>query len=82
MISSTHPEATDDTTQNIPVECIRAGEGYKNMREELAAFVAMTVEEKERATRERSMGPGKMAKFIADFTRKSLIPSWKKYEND
>lgn len=44
---------------------LRPSPPYETMREELAAYKTLTAEEKEEATRQQSMGPGKMAKMAS-----------------
>lgn len=53
----------------LPVQSIQPSSCYESLSEELKAFKALTVEEKEAATKAGTMGPGKMAKFVECFAK-------------
>lgn len=48
----------------IVVECVTPNAECASMKSETAAYKAMSMEEKDEATRSRLMGPGKMAKAL------------------
>ena len=75
MASTSNP---DKAPENIPIECIKPGKAFRTMKEEMCVYRAMDSEEKERATVDRSMGPAKMAKFVAEFTRNLVEQKLKK----
>lgn len=54
----------------IPFEYTMPNQSYSTMREEQIAFKEMTPDQKERVTEDRLLGPGKMARLVADFTRR------------
>jgi len=51
---------------------LRPSPPYDTMREELAAYKALTADEKEEATQRQIMGPGKMAKMASDLALKLI----------
>jgi dual specificity phosphatase 12 len=55
------------TRQSPKLKTIEPNAGYASMQDELAAYKALTAEEKDEATRLGTMGPAKMQKFASDF---------------
>jgi dual specificity phosphatase 12 len=60
---------TMSNVRSIPVKVIKPNPEYTTMKEELAAYRQLSPDEKEKATRLRSLGPGKMADFAVQFAR-------------
>ena len=52
---------------DFPVDSLQPSEGYSSMKEELDVYKQLSSDEKLKATKQRTMGPAKMAKFVSDF---------------
>jgi dual specificity phosphatase 12 len=64
--------ATLSPLRHVPVVCLQAASDFESMRHELAAYRALDADSKAEATRNRTMGPGKVAQFAMD-TAATLI---------
>ena len=62
-------DSDDSHIGSIRVDCIRPNDEFATMRDELASYRAMSSEQKQTVTQQRTIGPGKMAKFVEDFAK-------------
>ena len=69
MQSTAGGDDDDDQKRKLVVQCVQPMSGYASMHDELAAFKDLDKKQKEEATRQRTMGPAKMAKFAFDFAQ-------------
>jgi len=60
------------SNQSVVLECIQPNPEFDSMHDELAAFKALSPEQKAEATRLQTIGPGKMAKFASSFARRLI----------
>lgn len=65
MLSTSNLDKAQD--DSFSVECIQPNDGFESMKEELIAYKQMDSEQKLDATKQRLIGPGKMAEFVVDF---------------
>jgi dual specificity phosphatase 12 len=52
--------------RKLPIQVIQCNSEYESMQDETAAYKALCNTEKEHATKQFRLGPGKMAKFVRD----------------
>lgn len=58
--------------RNIPIECLQPNPEFSSMEDELTAFRALSPTDREVATRQGTIGPGKMVKFIMDVAKRRI----------
>jgi dual specificity phosphatase 12 len=71
-------QASSRMKRNIPVECIQPNNGFATMREEQSCYKNMDDDEKDEATKQGTLGPGRMAKFVAEFARNIVRDAFNK----
>lgn len=59
----------DEQHSSIVVKCVSPNADYTCMKQENAAYKALSVEDKEEVTRLQTMGPGKMSKFASSLAK-------------
>jgi dual specificity phosphatase 12 len=65
-----------DKDVTIPVATIQPNQEFSTMAEEMRYYRDLSLEAKAVVTEQRTMGPGKMAAFVADFARQVIQDSF------
>eukprot|EP00957_Ditylum_brightwellii_P133230 10158619-Ditylum_brightwellii.AAC.1 len=63
-------DSSDQKTSSLLVECIQPNSEYKTMKEENDAYRDLSEEKKIEVTSLMTMGPGKMANFVASLSKR------------
>jgi dual specificity phosphatase 12 len=66
----------------LPIELIKPNPEFATMAEEMEAFKALDSEAKAEAIHQYTLGPGKMAKFASDFSKRIIREILEKEETD